>query len=138
MKKPHHYSKHLKNSKLYQIIRKSKWNLLLWPNAIETELSLITSDDFTTVEGMMISKAKLRNHLDDIGLTDALLHEITALLHQQGISGPRTTAYDGIKFYMSSSTTYSENPINIVISKKILAPLAEAHYLISKRGFRRK
>lgn len=112
--------------------------LLLWPNAIETELSLITSDDFTTVEGMMISKAKLRNHLDDIGLTDALLHEITALLHQQGISGPRTTAYNGIKFYMSSSTTYSENPINIVISKKILAPLADAHYLISKRGFRRK
>ena len=112
--------------------------LLLWPNAIETELSLITSDDFTTVEGMMISKAKLRNHLDDIGLTDALLHEITALLHQQGISGPRTTAYDGIKFYMSPSTTYSENPINIVISKKILAPLADAHYLISKRGFRRK
>jgi len=112
--------------------------LLLWPNATETDLALITSDDFTTVEGMMISKSKLRNHLDNIGLTDDLLHKITALLHQQGIGGPRTTAYEGIKFYMSPSTTYSEQPINIVVSKKILASLADAHYLISKRGFRRK
>ena len=112
--------------------------LLLWPNATKTDLSLITSDDFTTVEGMMISKAKIRKHLHDIGLTDALLHEITELLHQQGISGPRRTAFEGIKLYVSPSTKYSENPINIVISKKILAPLADAHYLISKQGFRRK
>ena len=112
--------------------------LLLWPNATETDLSLITSDDFTTVEGMMISKEKLRNYLDGIGLTDDLLLEATTLLHQQGVSGPRKTAYDGIKFYMSPSTTYSENPINIVINKRILTSLADAHYLISRQGFRRK
>lgn len=109
--------------------------LLLWPNAKTADLSQIVSDDFTCVEGMMISKNKLKKYLNEIGISINFLRQTTKLLREQGVSGSQKTAYAGIKFYVSPSSKYSENPINMVISKQILEQLADAHYMISQQGF---
>lgn len=109
--------------------------LLLWPNAGTEDLSKIVSGDFTEVEGMMISKRKLKNYLEGIGFSNTFLENETNRLRKKGASGSQGSFYDGIKFYVSP--TYAENPINLVISKRILAQLADAHYMISQQGFSR-
>lgn len=109
--------------------------LLLWPNARTDKLEQIVSDDFTNGEGMMISKRKLKKHLESIGLSDEFLEDKTKQLREHGASGSQKPFCDGIKLYVSS--TYPENPINLVISKRILAQLADAHYMISQHGFSR-
>lgn len=111
--------------------------LLLWPNARTTDIAKITSIDFTQVEGMMISKEKIKRYLDSIEINTSFLKKATNLLRQRNHTGPQETAYDGIKFFVSPSTTYSENPVNIVISKKILLEVADAHYMVSQTGFKR-
>ncbi|MBR3691862.1 MAG: hypothetical protein IKL89_04080 [Clostridia bacterium] len=111
--------------------------LLLWPNARTTDLSRISSEDFTQVEGMMISKVKMKRYLNTIGITTPFLKEITRILRQRKLTGPQKTAFDGIKFFVSPSTAYSENPVNMVISKRVLITLTDAHYVVSQDGFRR-
>ncbi|MBR6574222.1 MAG: hypothetical protein IKK61_04450 [Clostridia bacterium] len=111
--------------------------LLLWPNARTTDLSRISSEDFTRVEGMMISKAKMKRYLEDMGITIPFLQEITRILRQRKLTGSQKTAFDGIKFFVSPSSAYSENPVNMVISKRVLMRLADAHYTITQEGFSR-
>ena len=111
--------------------------LLLWPNAQTTNLSQLYSSDFTEVEGMMISKHKLKRHLEQMGISTAFLKDAIRIIRQRELVGPQSTAFPGIKFYISPSSAYVENPINLVISKKILMGLADAHYMITQDGFKR-
>lgn len=111
--------------------------LLLWPNAKTEDLSQITAADFTKVEGMMISKAKMKSYLEALGINNDFLKDVTRRLRKKGVTGPQHTAYDGIKFYVSPATEYRENPVNMVISKKVLLKICDAHYMITQAGFAR-
>lgn len=111
--------------------------LLLWPNARTTDLSRLSSEDFSRVEGMMISKIKMKRYLEEIGLDDTELRRVTKSLRQRKLSGSQESPYDGIKFFISPSSSYVENPINMVISKRVLMKLVDAHYNIFQHGFRR-
>ena len=107
--------------------------LLLWPNAKTKDLSRIDSGDFTNIEGMMISKRKLKKHLEGIGLSDKLLKAETQRLRACGASEAQEPFCKGIKFYVSPA--YIENPVNLIVNKRILAKVADAHYMISQQGF---
>lgn len=111
--------------------------LLLWPNAKTEDLTVIRDADFTVVEGIVISRQRIKKYLAQKGFDEDALKAKAEDLRSKRVSGPQPTSYAGIKFYVSPSSEYLENPINIVISKKILAQIADAHYSISQDGFRR-
>lgn len=109
--------------------------LLLWPNAAVTDLTQLTSGDFTQVEGMVIAKGRLRRALDGLGLHRDYLARMAAQLRASGVVGPLDTEHKGIRFYVSDPKVYPEHPVNLVISKQRLSALAQAHYLVTPEGF---
>ena len=104
---------------------------LLWPEAETDDLSILTKDMFTSVYGMMIKKEDLINFLDENGLFRETLLRVEKELRRQGKQGKHRSLMDGVYFFLSSSESYSEAPINLVISKKILRELASACYKIT-------
>ncbi len=108
--------------------------LLLWPNAATTDLTQLTSGHFTQVEGMVIAKGRLKRALDELGLHRDYLAQMAAQLRASGVVGPLDTGHQGIRFYVSDPQVYPEHPVNLVISKRRLSPLAQAHYLVTQEG----
>lgn len=111
--------------------------LLLWPNANTSELAVIQADDFTTVDALLIRKSRLKEYLEPIGLDDHTLLECTKILRQQGVIGRQSIPQDGMSLSVSDPAKYSESPVNLVINKRILLDLADAHYRITAKGFHR-
>lgn len=111
--------------------------LLLWPDARTSDLSAIQAEDFTVVDALLISKAKLKAYLEPIGLDDHTLLECARILRQHKVSGRQSIPQPGMSIYVSSSGKYSEAPINLVIKKYILRQIADAHYCITPNGFTR-
>lgn len=112
---------------------------LIWPFAQEVDLRLITKDDFTALDCLMLNKKKLLSFLEQCGLNKRYLQEQVKTLRKNECEGKQPTGIKGVYFYVSSSSKYSEAPINLVIAKNILIELSDAHYEITKeQGLQRK
>ena len=116
---------------------KTDYYLLIWPFASVTDVKALKKGDFTKLDALMISKEKLRNKLTSLGLDKETLAQIASQLRRTRTYGKITTGIQGVYYFASDSTKYAEAPINIVVSKARLAALADAHYEVTKDGFKR-
>ena len=107
--------------------------LLLWPHARTTDLSQITEQDFTQVEGLVLEKGRLLAWLAGQGLDREALWARAQELRAQGASGRAKTGLPGLYYFVSPG--YQECPVNLVIAKRRLEELAQAHYQIGPEGF---
>ena len=116
---------------------KTNHYLLIWPFASVTDVKELKKEDFTKLDALMISKAKLRRELASLGLDKGILAQRASQLRRTRTYGKITTGIQGVYYFASDPSKYAEAPINIVVSKARLVSLADAHYEITKNGFSR-
>ena len=116
---------------------KTGYYLLIWPFASVTYVKELKKGDFTKLDALMISKEKLRNELASLGLDKETLAQRASQLRRTRTYGKIPTGMQGIYYFASDPSKYAEAPINIVVSKARLISLADAHYEITKDGFKR-
>ena len=100
-----------------------------------SDLKIIKKDDFTHIDALIISKAKLRKELALLGLDKEELNQSAYRLRKNKSFGKITTNVPGLYYYASKPVNYVEAPINIVISKKYLIEWSDQHYEIKKDRF---
>lgn len=110
---------------------------LLWPNATTSDLKRLTAKDFTAVYGLMIKKKSVQQYLQGIGLSKEHLLRKLHQLRASGTVGKHPSGNSGVYYYVSDPNLYSESPINLVISKKILKNIASAAYNIKPDALER-
>ena len=110
---------------------------LLWPNATTSDLEHLTAKDFTLVYGLMIKKKSIQQYLQNLGLSKEHLLKRLHQLRADGDIGKHPSGNSGVYFYVSDPSQYSESPINLVISKKILKSIASAAYNIKPDALER-
>lgn len=107
--------------------------MLIWPSATHSDLSLITKDDFSQVECLLIKKSEILNFLEKKGWTiEKIKNEIAAIHSKMAFKRINIPNERDFFFYHSSPEKYIEQPINLVIYKRILLKLAKHHYIIRK------
>ena len=102
-----------------------------------TNLTTLRMEDFLVVHGLMIKKRTLRQYLEGLGLSKAVILEKNREIREKSTCGRVSCGLEGVYFYASDVKKYSEAPINIVIAKRILENNASAYYDIFPDDLRR-
>jgi len=107
--------------------------VLVWPTATHNDLKTIQAEDFTCVECMLIKKNEIIDYLSELGYTSNFIEEIATGLRSQNKYGKHFFKnQNNFYLYFSQPNNYTEQPINIVIRKRLLKQLAFRIYVISK------
>lgn len=125
--------------------------LLIWPNIkcvkdekskkyFRKDLDKLTKYDFTIVEAMFISRKRLLEYLESLGLSKDVLRdkavEIREIMEKhpkEKGKHPCLNGKNGIEYHYTDYL--SEKPINLLIRRKTLKSLARGHvYLITEDG----
>lgn len=121
--------------------------MLIWPNVKcdqkdgvwqRLELKELTDSSFTIVEAMLIKKTKLLSALEDQGLSvDKMRADADELRRSTGGKKIRhVVQYQWDRpCKLMYSGTIKEQPINLVIRRDFLKPLAEGIWLIAEDGY---
>ncbi len=111
--------------------------LLVYPNSsvIEDARQLENFEDITNVELLLIEKDRLWNKLNSYKVTkESLVNESDQLIDQEEVGKKtlQTSTSKNIYLYRTSPSHKVEEPINIVIKRKILDEVADAIWLVDK------
>lgn len=124
--------------------------LLIWPNVkcIRPEdqpnapwqrvaVGKLLDSDFTIVEALLIKKSDLLAALNQRGLSVGKLQEDAASLRRSmaGANERMDKRYPEANLWLTYSGTIKEQPLNLVINKEFLKPLATGIWLISEDGY---
>ncbi len=105
--------------------------LLAWIKEARTDkLNRIVSEDYLNVEISFITKKQILNYLSSLKYSIAKISKEASLLREDGSKNRVEISSDCFLYH--SKIEYTEDPINIVISKSVLENLAYANYNISK------
>ncbi len=108
--------------------------LFIWiPRAKESRIERIVSHDFLEIEAYLVGKDKIKEWLGKIGLSADKIKAIAADMRSK--DEDRRKINEDIRFRKSSADKYVEAPVNIVISKRVLAELTSNRYKISRNGY---
>lgn len=105
---------------------------LIWPYATKNDLSKITVDDFTFLDCLMVRKKNIQGYLASCGWDKPSVLSKAKEIRHSNRRNKIEVGQKGFYFYFSEYKNYSEQPINIVIRKRILQKLAARNYKISK------
>ncbi|MGL4402651.1 MAG: hypothetical protein ACRCTS_02835 [Fusobacteriaceae bacterium] len=109
--------------------------MLIWPSAKHSDLSLITKDDFSQIECLLIKKSEILNFLERKGWTTEKIKNEIDTIHSHNQFGRINIPNErDFFFYHSSPDKYIEQPINLVVYKKVLLKLSRHHYIITKNS----
>ncbi len=125
--------------------------LLIWPN-VKCEkqqgesgviwqrkpVGELSSGDFTIVEAMLLKKSDLLAALDEKGLPVEKLKADASSFRRStaGIKERRDKRYPKLNnLWLTYSGMINEQPMNLVINKEFLKPLATSIWLISEDGY---
>lgn len=125
--------------------------LLIWPNVKcerpkdqpnaawqRIDVGKLGDSDFTIVEALLIKKSDLLAALDEKGLSVEKLQEDADSLRRStaGMRARKDMHYPEINnLYLTYSGAMEEQPLNLVIKKEFLKPLATGLWLISEDGY---
>jgi len=104
--------------------------LLLWiEKARTTEINRLVAEDFENVSVDLISKKHIKAYLDGLGISNAVLKKKALEMRKNKLK--RVDFSDDIHLSYSMKG-YAEEPINLVIKKKVLDEISTKQYKISK------
>ena len=104
--------------------------LLIWPFGTAKTVASITFDQFTKADCLLISRKKLLNYLNELGLQPERLLTDARSIRTNRLSGKIDIPdIPGIYYYCSNNL--AEAPINLIINRSILEELMSAHLIVT-------
>lgn len=129
-------SKQLTQGWLYNPNYITDYYLLIYPNAVTSNISEITHNDFTNTELLFISRNAILDYLHNNGLDMNNIIQISNDIRLNNKYGKTLIPnVNDFWFILSDSKFYSETPLNIVIRRKVLNELALHIYSVNQNIF---
>lgn len=94
----------------------------------------IASEDFDSVEILIIPVCRIWGYLNGKGLTKESLGKRAGEIREKGWTGRVSTGrrIDGIYISATGKEKLEEVPINLIIRKKMLADISSGHFLVTR------
>jgi len=107
--------------------------LLLYPKSSVDDLSKIQNSDFRDVHGILVSRAKLKEHLESMGYTKEKLQWYNSYMRSNVMDGRYR---DDGNFHFSISGKLYERPVNLILARSRLEMIADAVFDVSPIRFK--
>lgn len=106
--------------------------MLIYPNAVHSDLNIITENDFTKVGCLLIERLSVIQYLEDRGWNKSRIEEKAIELRENNDFGRHKIPNERFSFVFTEHL--AEQPINIVIRKEILSELSCQIFNVSNKG----
>ena len=112
---------------------KTQYYVLMYPKS-RKDIRDITSEDFDSVEILVVPVHRIWEYLNGKGLTKESLKKRAEEIRGKGRTGRMPTGknIDGVYISATGKERLEEAPINLIIRKGILAEIASGHFLVTR------
>lgn len=111
--------------------KETQYYLLIWIRANKNRG--FKSEDITYLDCILLEREKIKSHLIDQGVDFSNISEICNIIRRDGKKGKQTNFdYGDSYFYLTKKLV--EEPINIVVTKKVLSELSDVHFTLERKG----